>query len=126
MDKPWHLYITNGATKCEELEFEDRKHFILHYDQVDDIRMYICGREFATFSCNVQLTFEEFWYVVSRLRYYTVPAEIRSTPFPIYAANWEDGRARISIGKDGFTIAPAGRDMRLNVWEAWEDYWHNY
>lgn len=120
--KPWHLYVTNGLTKTEELEFDDRIHYLVHINQVDDLRMCICGHEFASFSCNVQLSFENFMYVCTRLRRFTVPAEFRVSPFPVYAANWEDGRQRIVIGKDGFTVV----DIRKHIdalQEAWEALW---
>lgn len=130
MDKPWHLYITNGATDVEKLEFEDRIHLLVHYNQVEDIRTYICGHQFASFSCNVKLTYEEFLYTVSRVRYYTLPAVIKPTPFPIYVANWEDGRGRIALGKNGFTLT---HDKPTNLHdlliEAWDELWldtHNH
>lgn len=124
MQKPRHLYITNGVTESETLEFEDRIHFLLHYNQVKDIRDYICGREFATFSCNVQLTFDEFIYTISRVRYYQVPAVIKATPFPIYMANWDDGRARISIGKNGFTLShDKPHNLQELLREAWDELW---
>lgn len=125
MDKPWHLYITNGATKVEKLEFEDRIHYLVHYNQVEDIRMCICGLQFASVSCNVQLTFDEFWYVLTRLRFYTTPAEIKASPFPIYAANWEGGRLRVSLGRDGFTIdreKPVGVLLE-RLEESWDELW---
>jgi hypothetical protein len=85
--KPWHLYITNGATKYEELEFEDRKHLIIHYNQVDDFRMYICGREFSKVCTNLPLSSEELMYMFSRIRGPRVADEHNKSCFPVWATH---------------------------------------
>lgn len=87
MNKPWHLYITNGATKTEKLEFEDRIHFILHYNQVEDFRMYICGREFNKVCTNLLLPFEELNYIFSRIRGPRVAEEHNKSCFPTWATH---------------------------------------
>lgn len=87
MSKPWHLYITNGATQAEKLEFEDRIHYVVHYNQVDDFRMYICGREFAKVCTNLELPFEDLNYMFSRIRGERVAEKYNQSCFPIWATH---------------------------------------
>lgn len=130
------LYITNGGSLPDDqisrrgyIQFEDRRHYIIHYNHHDHVRLpnyfEICGHELSRVSINVEINFSQFIYVLSRLRQpYARPLKPheKTSCYPIFA----HVGGYIRIGDIEFTKDDLGKpDTQERLQEAWEDYWDN-